>query len=185
MSGLIFFILLLGSMFSALVLQHFIGPIQPWGIRILLMPVVMFYGALSMPLAGMLGLAFAGGFMWDALCTQPIDSGVEIVFGWSILVYASLGTVMSGFRPWFQRGRWEVHCLLTGFFTAAIVFAEFIMISIRRQPVSLVFDAGIWWRIGGAGLVAALIAPLFFFFFNYLAALVGYDPRRPSRDYEP
>jgi hypothetical protein len=180
-----FFILLLASMFFGLVLQHFIGPIEPWGVRVLLMPVVMFYGALSMPLFGMLGLAFAGGLMWDALSTQQLDSGVEIALGWSILLYAALGTVMSGFRPWFLRGRWEIHCLLTGLFTALIVLAEFVMISIRRQPVTFVFDASLWWRIGGAGLVAALLSPPFFFFLNYLAALVGYDPRHSPRDQEP
>jgi hypothetical protein len=185
LSGFIFFFLLLGSMFFALVLQHFIGPIQPWGIRVLLMPVVMFYGALAMPLGGTLALAFAGGLMWDALCTQQMDSGVEIALGWSILLYAVLGTVMSGFRPWFHRGRWEVHCLLTGLFCAVIVSAEFIMISIRRQPVTFVFDSSLGWRIGGAGLIAALLAPPFFFFFNYLAALVGYDPSRSERDREP
>ena len=36
------------------------------------------------------------------------------------------------------------------------------------------------WRIGGAGLVAALLSPFFFFALNYLAYLVGHDPQ-PAR----
>ena len=34
----------------------------------------------------------------------------------------------------------------------------------------------IWWRIGGAGLVAMFLSPFFFFGFNYIAYVVGYDP---------
>ena len=177
-----FFLVLLAGMFLSLLVQHFIGPIPPWGARVMLMPIVMFYGAAALPLGGMLALTFAGGLMWDALCSQPIDSGVEIAFGWSTLLYAVLGVIMSGFRPMFQRGIWGIHCLLCGILTASIVFSEFIMISIRRQPVHFVFSPEIWWRIGGAGLIAALISPLFFIFLNYLAALVGYDPRAADEE---
>ncbi|MDB6172213.1 MAG: hypothetical protein JWL59_1524 [Chthoniobacteraceae bacterium] len=177
---MIFFLVLLASMFLSVVVQHFIGPIQPFGARVMLMPIIMFYGALAMPVWGMLALAFAGGLMWDALCTQQTKAGFEVALGWSVLLYAALGAIMSGFRPLFQRGRWEIHCLLSGLCTSAIVFAEFVMISVRRQPLTFVFNQEVWWRIGGAGLIAALISPLFFFFLNYLALLVGYDPQ-PER----
>ncbi len=177
---MIFFLVLLASMFLTLVGQHFIGPIQPFGARVLLMPIVMFYGALALPVWGMLALAFAGGLMWDALCTQQVGTGFELPMGWSIVLYAALGAIMGGFRPLFQRGRWEIHCLLSGLCTSAIVFAEFVAISIQRQPISFIFNQQIWCRIGVAGLIAALISPLFFFFLNYLALLVGYDPQ-PER----
>ncbi len=177
---MIFFLVLLAGMFLSLVVEHFIGPIPPMGARVMLMPIVMFYGALALPLWGMLALAFAGGFMWDAIASQQVDSGVEIALGWSIILYAALGTVMSGFRPLFQRGRWEIHCLLSGFCTATIVFVEFIMISLRREPVNFPFNDEIWWRIGGAGLMAALLSPILFFFFNYIASLIGHDVR-PGR----
>ncbi len=176
-----FFFVLLAGMFLSLVVQHFIGPIPPAGTRVMLMPIVMFYGALALPLWGMLGVTFAGGLMWDALSTQVVDGGdPEIAMGWSIVLYAALGAIMSGFRPLFLRGRWEIHCLLTGVCTSAIVFAEYVVICIRRQPVTFAFNHEIWWRIGGAGLIAALLSPLFFFFLNYLGALVGYDPQ-PER----
>ena len=57
-------------MFLALIVQHFIGPLPVIGARVLLMPIIMFYGALALPLPGMLALAFVGGLMWDALHTQ-------------------------------------------------------------------------------------------------------------------
>jgi hypothetical protein len=175
-----FFVVLLLAMFLSLVVQHFIGPLPTIGARVLLMPIVMFYGALALPLWGMLGLAFAGGFMWDALNTQTVDGAPEIALGWSIILYAALGGIMGGFRPLFQRGRWEIHCILSGVCTSAIVLAEYLMISIRRQPVAFVFNEEIWWRIGGAGLAAMFLSPFFFFALNYLASLVGYDPQ-PER----
>jgi len=167
-------------MFVALVAQHFIGPLPVVGARVLLMPIIMFYGALALPTPGMLMLAFCGGLMWDALNVQMIEGNVEIALGWSIVLYATLGALMGGFRPLFQRGRWEIHCLLSGVCTSMIVLAEYLMLTFRREPVIFVFNKEIWWRIGGAGLVAALLSPFFFFTLNYLAFLVGYDAQ-PDR----
>ncbi len=178
---MIFFVLLLISMFVALVAQHFIGPLPVIGSRVLLMPIIMFYGALALPVPGMLALAFCGGLMWDALNMLTVDGNVEIAMGWSIILYAVLGTLMGGFRPLFQRGRWEVHCLLSGVCTSFIVLTEYLMITFRREPVVFHFDKEIWWRMGGSGLVAVLLSPFFFFALNYLAFLVGYDPQ-PERN---
>lgn len=182
---MIFFVLLLILMFAGLVVQHFIGPVPVLGARVLLMQTIMLYGALALPLPGMLALTFAGGLMWDAIHTQWTggigDAQVEIGMGWSIVLYAALGTIMNGFRPLFLRGRWEIHCLLTGVCIALMPFAEYVMLTVRRQPIHFVFPAQVWWKIGGAGLIATLLAPLFFFLFNYLALLTGYDPQ-PGRD---
>jgi hypothetical protein len=175
-----FFLILLVAMFLALVVQHFIGPLPTIGARVLLMPVVMFYGALALPNWGMLALSFAGGLMWDALHVQIVDGNVEIGLGWSIILYSVLGSLMSGFRPLFQRGRWEIHCLLSGLCCSFIVLAEYLMLTIRRQPMQFVFDQDIWWRIGGAGLVGLIISPFVFFTLNYIAYLVGYDTQ-PER----
>lgn len=179
-----FFLLLLVTLVLALVLQHFLPSVPTIQARVFLLPIIMFYGAVALPTWGMLALAFAGGLMWDLLHTQFIDGNVEIGVGWSIVLYAVLCAIMSGFRPLFQRGRWEIHCILCGVLTAVIVLAEYLMLSIRRQPVQFVFDEPIWWRIGGAGLTAMFLAPFVFFGLNYLAYLVGYDPqpdRKPQR----
>lgn len=175
-----FFFAVVVLMFIALVVQHFIGPLPQIEARVLLMPLVMFYGALAFPTAGMLALAFIGGLMWDALHVQIVAGEPEVGLGYSIVLYAVLGGLMSGFRPLFLRGRWEVHCLLSGVCTSIIVLVEYLMISIRREPVRFVFDQEIWWRIGGAGLVALLLSPFVFFALNYLGHLTGYDPQ-PDR----
>jgi hypothetical protein len=166
--------ILVAGIFLSLVVQEFIPPLA-WlhGARVLIMPVIMFYGALALPYWGMLLLSFCAGFMWDAMTVQMVDGAFEISLGWSIVLYATLGALMSGFRPLFQRGRWEVHCLVSGFFTSLIVLAEYLMITVRRG--GFIFPNEIWWRIGGSGLVATLIAPAFFFALNWLAPLVGHE----------
>ena len=179
---MIFFGILVATMFLGLVVQHFIGPLPPYGVRVLLMPVVMFYGALALPVPGMLALAFCGGLMWDALHVQVdlAHETAEVALGWSVILYALLGALMNGFRPLFQRGRWEIHCLLSGICTSLIVFAEYLMRTFRQEEVAFIFNKEVWWRIGGAGLVAALLSPFFFLVLNYIAFLAGYDPQ-PER----
>src|SRR5262245_18444200 len=105
---MIFFFLLLFLMFAGLIVQHFIGPQPVIGGRVLLMQMIMLYGSLALRLPGMLALTFAGGLMWDALHTQSIgnvvvDAQVEIEMGWSIVLYAALGTIMNCFLPLFLR----------------------------------------------------------------------------------
>jgi hypothetical protein len=179
-----FFVLLCVTMFACLVIQHFIGPLPPYGVRVLLLPIVLFYGAVALPVPGMLALAFCGGLMWDSLHVNIFlagdDPNAEVALGWSIVLYAVLGALMGGFRPLFQRGRWEIHCLLTGLLTTAIPLSEYLMLTFRREPVAFIFNKEVWWRIGGAGIIAALLSPFFFFALNYLAYLVGYDPQ-PAR----
>ncbi len=181
---ILFFVLLVG-MFLALIAQHFIGPLPPMGARVMIMPLIMFYGALALPLPAMLALTFVGGLMWDSLHSQMIEGNYEVAVGWSIVLYAVLGGLMSGFRPLFQRGRWEIHCIFSGLATSVIVLAEYLMITFRREPVIFVFNQNVWWSIAGSGIVATLLSPFFFFALNYVALLTGYDPqplrRKPKR----
>ncbi len=172
---MIFFLILLCLMVLSFVAEQLIGPLPGIGSRVFLMQVIMLYGAVAMPTWGMLALAFSGGLMWDLVNVPIVDGEVEISVGWSIIVYAVLCGLMCGFRPLFQRGRWEIHCIFTGIFVALMPLVEYLMMSIRRQPVSIVFNHDIWWRIGGAGITAMFLAPFFFFGLNYIAYLVGYD----------
>jgi hypothetical protein len=174
---MIFTALLLVLMFGALILQYFIGPLPVMGCRVLLMQMVMLYGAVALPLPGMVLLTFCGGLAWDAMNVVMVGDTFQVAMGWSIALYMALGTVMAGFRPLFVRGRWEIHCVVTGLLIAAMPLAEFIMVTIRNEPVTWIFDKDAAWRIGGAGLVAMLLSPLLFFVLNYLAILTGYDPQ--------
>src|SRR5258705_12261975 len=93
--------------------------------------------------------------------------------GSSILLYGVLAGFMHGLRPLFVRGRWEVHCILSGVFTSLIVLAQYLMITFRRG--SLVFTPEIWWQIGGPGLFARAIAPPFFCGFQWLGQVTPYS----------
>jgi hypothetical protein len=162
------------AMFLSLVVQELI-PGFPWlfqGARILILPVVFFYGALAFPYGPMLGLAFCAGFMWDALHVQVVDSNVEISLGWSIILYAALGAIMSGFRPLFERGFGVlIHAILSGIFVSLLVLGEYLMITFRRGD--FLFPPVIWWRIGGAGAMALMMAPVVYLTFHLLGRMVG------------
>ena len=178
---MIFFFLLLVAMYVALVAQHFIGPLPVVGARVLLMPIIMFYGALALPTPGMLVLAFCGGLMWDALHTQIISGNVEIALGWSV------SPPRAGWGIWVTKFQATLPAWPMGNPLPAqrrhlmIVLAEYLMITFRREPVIFLFNKEVWWQIGGAGLIAAFLSPFFFFTLNYLAFLVGYDTQ-PTRE---
>ena len=112
---MIFFLVLLGLVLMAQIAELLI-PALPWfyNAHVYIVPVIVFYGATALPFPLMLLLAFFAGFLWDALTVQVIGARVEISFGWSILLYAVLASIMHGLRPLFIRGRWEVHCILSG-----------------------------------------------------------------------
>ena len=167
------FLFLLVSELLALVGEEYI-PALPYGVRVLLLPLVFFYGALALSPPGMLGLAFAAGFMWDAfIASQVVDGNLEIALGWSIVLFAALGAVMCGFRPLYQRGHgWEIHCLLSGPLLCIFILSEYLMITFRRGE--FLFPKVIWWRIGGEGLVAIILAPVVFVLLHWVASSFGW-----------
>lgn len=169
--------LLLLLMFFALVAQHFIGAFPGLGGQVLLLSVVFFYAAAALPLWGMLAMAFCAGLMWDCLTTVPVDGRVDVFFGWHILLYGGLGAVMNGLHPLFIRGRWQIHCVLTGVLTSLLALIEFIVFTFRRDPFVLVWTRDAWSCIAGSGLAAALIAPLVFFGLNWIGRRLGHFER--------
>jgi hypothetical protein len=174
---MIAFPILLIALFAALVLGYFLPPVPgPWypGAHFMVMQVVMLYGALALPYGFGLALCFVAGLLWDALNAQLMGSTVEIALGWSIVLYGFLGSIMSGFRPFHLRGRWEIHCLGSGVSCAFIVLAEFLMLTFRRGE--FVFNQSIGLRIVGAGLAAALVAPAIYFTLDYLLILLRQKP---------
>ena len=178
---MIFFIFLLGVVFVAQISEIFIPSLEwMYNAHLYIVPVIVFYGATALPFPLMLLLAFFAGFLWDALTVQVIGARVEISFGWSILLYAVLASIMHGLKPLFIRGRWEVHCILSGGCTSLILLAQYLMISFRRG--SLIFTREVWWQIGGPGLLAMLMAPLIFWMLHWVGRLTAYSylPERES-----
>jgi hypothetical protein len=169
---MIFFVLLLVLILIAQVAEFFI-PALPWlyNAHIYIVPVLVFYGAVALPFPLMLAVALYAGILLDALTVQVIGAKVEISMGWSILLYAVLAGIMHGLRPLFVRGRWEIHCLLTGFCTSVIILAQYLMITFRRG--TLLFNRDVWWQIGGPGLIAMLMAPVVFWFLQWMNRVTG------------
>ena len=184
---MIFFFLLVILVFLGQIVEVFIPPLDwMYNAHLYIVPMIVFYGAMALPFPLMLALAFVAGFLWDAMMVQVLESHVEISFGWSILLYAVLAAIMHGLRPLFNRGRWEVHCLLSGVCTSAILLTQYLMISFRRG--SLIFNREVWWQIAGPGLLAMIMAPLVFWSLHWLSRLTNnpYQPQEDSfREYAP
>ncbi len=108
----------------------------------------------------------------DWMCNAHIYIVPVIVF------YGAMAGIMHGLRPLFIRGRWEVHCILSGICTSAIILAQYLMITFRRG--SVFFSREVWWQIGGPGLMAMLMAPLIFWTLQGVARLTRY-PYLPER----
>jgi hypothetical protein len=179
---MIFFFVLLFLVLVGQIAEFYIPPLDwMYHAHIYVVPVLVFYGAMALPFPLMLALALFAGALLDALTVQIIGSKVEISVGSSILLYGVLAGFMHGLRPLFIRGRWEVHCLLTGICTSAIILAQYLMITFRRG--TLLFSREVWWQIGGPGLIAMLMAPLVFWILNWLSRVTRYS-YLPERSFE-
>lgn len=177
---MIFFLILLVLVFLAQMVELFIPPLEwMYNAHILIVPIIVFYGAMALPFPLMLALAFFAGLLLDLLTVQVIGAGVEIALGWSILIYAALASLMHGLRPLFVRGRWEVHCAMSGVCTSLILLAQYLMITFRRG--SIVFTPEVWWQISGPGLIAMIMAPLMFWFLHTIGDATG-NPYMPERE---
>lgn len=177
---MIFFAILVVLVFIAQVIELFIPPLEwMYNAHIYIVPIIVFYGAMALPFPLMLALSFCAGFLLDVLTMQAVGDRVEIALGWSILVYAVLASVMHGLRPLFIRGRWEIHCIMSGVCTSLILLAQYLMITFRRG--SILFTPEAWWQIGGPGVVAMIIAPLMFWFLHTIGSATG-NPFLPERE---
>lgn len=178
---MIFFFFLLAIVLTAQITELFL-PALDWmyGARIYLVPIIVFYGAIAFPLPLVLALALFAGLLLDTFTVQVIGARVEIAFGWSIILYAVLAGLMHGLRPLFLRGRWELHCALSGVGTSVILLIQYLMISFRRG--SIFFTPEVWWQIGGPGLIAILMAPLVFWLLHWLEQATA-SPFAPGEDY--
>ena len=192
-----FFAVILVVDLLAVVCQSYVPPFVRFnGATVLLFPVILTYGALALPFAGTLALAFCNGLLWDALTVQILQPGVymqqaaveETRFGWSILLFGLLAIMTHGLRPLFLRGRWDLHCLASGFCTivilvaqyAAITFSRGVLIIPREEIVHVLLP-----RILLPGFFAMLLAPVVYLGFYLVANLLNYpirlveDRRRP------
>ncbi len=192
------FSLLLGViLIFSMILQDFI-PSIPWAYSssLNLVSVVFFACAVSVPFPVMLLFAFLTGFVLDAktmvqfadldVAQAAANLGVLLpksggTFGFSIFLYALVGSLMQGIRPLFRRGRWEMALLMVGVGTFLLLLVEYLWINFRRG--GFYFPASIWYYISTTALLSMAVAPLAFYLIHRLARTCGYHIRLESMAY--
>lgn len=181
--------ILLGATLVAQMFQHSLPAFETLhGARVTIFPVLLAYGSLALPYPLVLGLAFCSGLLWDLLNLQVITSTatllktpmVEVAVGTNVVLYGLFCTLMHGFRPLFLRGHWEVHALLAGFCTAAMLLAEFFTLNLKRGGFD--FPTVLWWRILAPAAIALLLAPVVYLFFTVIAHLLNFPVRESPRE---
>ena len=188
---MIFVLLLFVLMALGFVVQDFSPAIDwAWHARIFAVPVIYFACAISLPFSVMLCFAFFTGFVWDALNhvsiiypdvaqaalqVGAVPPGSGGAFGFSIFLYALLGSLMHGIRPLFRRGRWELPVLMTGAGTFLLLTLEYAFINFRRAGFS--FPVEVWHHIAATAVLSMIVAPFAFLLINCLAKLSGYSIR--------
>lgn len=170
--------------------QEFI-PVVPWAYeaRLLLVPVVFFACAVALPFPLMLLFAFSTGLLWDArhLVIDGSPQAEQVFgaaaafepaspsFGYSILLFGLLGSLMQGIRPLFRRGRWELPVLMCGVGTVLLLGIEHLWFCFLRGR--FFFPQEIWLHIGTTALFSMMVSPVVFLIVHTLSRLSGYQIR--------
>ena len=160
--------------------------------RILIVPLVFCCSSVTVSMGAMLIMAFLCGFLWDAQHLPGVAEGLESVythpveqlkFGYSILLYASMGFLMQGIGPLFREGKWHVSALLTGVVIFLYLFAEFMLITFVRGE--FILTRGVMLKITFCSLLTMLLSPLVFWILFKLASMfrhtIRYDSLKTQR----
>lgn len=188
---LIFPAILILATLLAEALQSLVPPMAALhGARVLLFPALLAYGSVALPLPGVLLMAFCGGMFWSLLTLQVVTTSatavalkapmVEIATGVHVMIFGVLCTLMHGMRPLFLRGRWEVHVILAGFCTGALLLSEYLLLNLRRGGFD--FSSPVWWRVFVPAIASMLIAPVVYLVFTLIAHFLGYPVREDPRE---
>ena len=162
---------LCGVAFLALIVQEFIPPLAGMGMaRVLLVPMVVCFAALTLPFAFMLVVVFFSGLAMDFLNLQWVGDKPEIAVGATVFYFFAVGAICQGLRVLFLRGYWWLFSLMSGLATSLLLALQFLYISyLRFDTGGIEWNAVVLWRIFTPGLIAFLLAPLF----HLLAYFVG------------
>lgn len=181
----------------SIVAEEFIPSIEiAQNARLFIGPVFFFASAVSVPFPVMLMMAFGTGFLWDArylpfvtqdsgteqLAGLAMDNGItnttsmgsgDLGFGYSIILFGLLGTLMQGIRPLFKKGRLELPVLMVGFVTAAWLLVQYLVIAFLRG--SVYFPGEVWTKLVTDTLLAMLASPIIFLILHTLAKTTHYE----------
>jgi hypothetical protein len=153
-------------------------------------PLLFFCYAASTPFAAMLCYAFITGFLWDFFhmtphTALPMEQAAILLFenniykdllspkalpiGFSILWFASIGTLLQGVRPLFMRGRIEIPVLMIGLSQLSWLTLEYGIITFMRGTPH--FPTGLWIKLISSSLFSTLAAPVVFLILYQFADL--------------
>ena len=173
--------ILLLLVLASLLVQDFLPPISwAYNARFFIIGMLFFAIAVVVPFPLMLCFAFLIGFIWDARhvpVVGPLWNGqsIDMAFGYSIILYGLMGSLMQGVRPMFRQGRWELPILMSGVSLFLLLMFEYLLINFRRSE--FFFPKSVWYMIGTSAIFAMLLSPLFFLFLYWLAKKTKYQIR--------
>lgn len=187
---------LIGLLLLCCVVQQFLPPLGAYDARILLLPLVVACGAVTVPTGGMLLLAFLGGFLWDAqqiiyptraaeahstIHSEIYHTPTETMkFGYSILLYVLMGFLMQGIQPLFKQGKWYLSGIITGVAIFLYLFIEFLLFSFIRGGFEI--NIPVMKQVSLTALLSMLASPLIFWALFQLAQIckheISYDSLR-------
>lgn len=180
-----FFLFVTLLLLASFILQEFI-PVFDWayGSRLLLVHTVFYAIAVSVPFPAMLSYAFAAGLLWDARYHMPIVDPnaaeslifqTELPFGFTILIFGLMGSLIQGVRPLFRKGRWELPVIMIGLCSALGLLMEYMIISFHRGALETPIE--LWWKLLMTALFSSLISPFLLLLLSRLADRVRYKIR--------
>jgi len=179
---LLYPISLIGLLLLSCIFQQFLPTISAWhDARFLILPLVVLCASTTVSTAGMLTLAFLGGFLWDSQQILLVDQGNSAVyhsppdtlkFGYSIILYTFMGFLMQGIRPIFQAGKWQLSAILTGVAIFLYLFVEYLLRGFIIGGFSL--DNGVIEQIGATSVLTMLVSPLIFWLLFKIADLCSH-----------
>jgi hypothetical protein len=179
----------------AIVVQQFLPALPDFHrARVLVVPLVFLCSSVTVGMPSMLLLAYLCGFLWDAqnalgphggdpdVYTHPVES---LRFGYSILLYAFMGLIMQGVRPWFRSGRWQFSIPLAGIALFCYLALEYLLLMFVRGDLSI--SPAVSRQIFLTSVLTTFFAPPVFWLLSRFANWFGIEgpeeqqPRRQPR----
>jgi len=161
----------------ALIIQDALPPMSDFhNSRVLLVPMVFCLAAMVLPFPAMLAAAFCTGFLSDLMYLHVVGGKVEIPLGSSIIYFVILGSIASGFQPAMKSRNVWPFVILSGTGTSGYLLLQFLTITLQRG--GFLWDSSVSWRILAPGLMAALIAPLFYWTLSQMDRLIPDGSRK-------
>lgn len=173
---------LIGLLLLSCLLQLFLHPVSSWfEARILILPLIVLCGSVTVSTGIMLILGFLGGFLWDAQQIFVVTQGDPEVyhsapdslkFGYSIMLYTLMGFLMQGIRPLFREGNWTVSAALTGVALFLYLFVEYLLRSFIVGGIN--WDDDMLKQIAASSVLTMACSPLIFWILFRIADLCGH-----------